>query len=49
MTELEMLIDFHKDANRQGPGSSSETKKALSLIDFGKSNNLNVADIGCGA
>jgi len=48
MMEMELLVDFHKDANRQGPGSSSETKKALSLIDFGKSNNLNVADIGCG-
>ncbi len=25
MTELELLIDFHVDAERQGPGSYSDT------------------------
>ena len=34
MTELELMIDFHKDAERQGPGSYSETLKALSFIDI---------------
>ncbi len=48
MTEFELLVDFHKDAERQGPGSSSETIKALNLIDVSKGQKLNVADVGCG-
>jgi len=48
MTELELLIDFHKDAYRQGPGSSFETIKALNLIGVDKNKNLKIADIGCG-
>lgn len=47
MDVLELIIDFHKDARRQGPGSEKETKRALSFID-----NLNdeskIIDIGCG-
>ena len=47
MEMLEMLVDFHKDNSRQGPGSEEQTKKALSFID-----NLNekseILDIGCG-
>lgn len=49
MTELELLIDFHKDAKRQGPGSSSDTLKALSLIDLDQNKALKIADIGCGS
>jgi cyclopropane fatty-acyl-phospholipid synthase-like methyltransferase len=49
MTELELLIDFHKDAKRQGPGSASDTLKALNLIDISKNKNLKIADIGCGS
>ena len=49
MTELELLIDFHKDADRQGPGSSKETIKALELIDISKGDKLKIADIGCGS
>ncbi len=49
MTELELLIDFHKDAERQGPGSYSETMKALNLIDINKTMELKIADIGCGS
>lgn len=48
MTELELLIDFHKDAKRQGPGSPSDTLKALSFMDISKKKSLKVADIGCG-
>ncbi|MCK5367871.1 MAG: class I SAM-dependent methyltransferase, partial [Cyclobacteriaceae bacterium] len=47
MTELELLVDFHKDAERQGPGSSFETKKALNFIN--KNHKLKIADIGCGS
>ena len=49
MTELELLVDFHKDAERQGPGSSFETKKALNLININKDHKLKIADIGCGS
>ena len=48
MTELELLVDFHKDAERQGPGSSFETLKALNLIGVDKNYKLKIADIGCG-
>ena len=49
MTEIELLVDFHQDAARQGPGSISETKKALNLMDVRKHDHLNIADIGCGS
>lgn len=48
MTLFEALIDFHRNAERQGPGSSADTLKALSLIDIDKSAPLKIADIGCG-
>lgn len=49
MTELELLIDFHKSAERQGPGSHSETLRALNIMNIDKKKHLNVADIGCGS
>ena len=54
MTEFELLIDFYKDGKRQGPGSTSETLKALNFIDFDKdkleqAEPLKIADIGCGS
>jgi len=49
MTELELLVDFHKDAERQGPGSSYETIKALDLTGIDKTDDLKIADIGCGS
>ncbi len=49
MTEIELLIDFHKNAKRQGPGSSEDTLKALSFISFKTRQPLKVADIGCGS
>ena len=49
MTELEFLVDFHKDAERQGPGSSFETKKALSFLNINKDHKLKIVDIGCGS
>lgn len=49
MSDLELLIDFHLDADRQGPGSESDTLKALSFIDLKKDSPLKVADIGCGS
>lgn len=48
MTELELIIDFHKDAHRQGPGSEDETKRALELTGIAQKKDLKIADIGCG-
>jgi len=48
MTELELIVDFHKDAERQGPGSKQETLKALEFTGLSKRKNLKIADIGCG-
>lgn len=44
-----MLIDFHKEAKRQGPGSTADTLKALDLIEISKNKKLKLADIGCGS
>ena len=49
MTELELLVDLHKDAERQGPGSSFETMRALNLMNVNKNEKLKIADIGCGS
>ena len=48
MTELELIVDFHKDAHRQGPGSEDETLKALELTGLAQNEDLKIADIGCG-
>jgi ubiquinone/menaquinone biosynthesis C-methylase UbiE len=48
MTELELLVDLHKDGERQGPGSEEETLKAFSFIDLKNLKKLKIADIGCG-
>ena len=49
MTEMELLIDFHVNAKRQGPGSDEDTLKALSFIDINHAESLKIADIGCGS
>ena len=48
MNDLQLLIDLHKRANRQGPGGDSETRKAMELAMLGASEPLKIADIGCG-
>ncbi len=49
MTEIELLVDFYKNTERQGPGSTSDTLKALDFIDLNKDQKLKIADIGCGS
>ncbi|PLX99015.1 MAG: SAM-dependent methyltransferase [Desulfuromonas sp.] len=48
MDELQLLIDLHKDATRQGPGGDEETKKAIDLANIDRNAPLKIADIGCG-
>ena len=48
MDELELLIDLHREGERQGPGSAETTTMALSLAGVSASAPLAVADIGCG-
>jgi ubiquinone/menaquinone biosynthesis C-methylase UbiE len=49
MTELELLVDLHKNTRRQGPGSVADTLKALEFLELPDDRPLKVADIGCGA
>ena len=48
MTELEFMIDFHKDNKRQGPGSTEDTIKALKFMNLDEEKTYKIADIGCG-
>ena len=49
MTELDLIIDLHKNSVRQGPGSEKDTLKALEFIDLPADRKLKIADIGCGS
>jgi SAM-dependent methyltransferase len=46
--DYQLLIDLHKDANRQGPGGNAETKLAIDISMIDRSKPLKIADIGCG-
>lgn len=48
MEEFQLLIDLHKEADRQGPGGDAETEKALDLAMIDRAAPLKIADIGCG-
>ncbi len=48
MENLELLVDLHKDGDRQGPGGNSETELAVALGALDQSKRLKIADIGCG-
>ncbi|MDR0815408.1 MAG: methyltransferase domain-containing protein [Bacteroidales bacterium] len=45
---IKLLIDLHKNTERQGPGGTNETIKALDFIQLNKNREYNIADIGCG-
>ncbi len=49
MTELELIIDLHKNSERQGPGSENDTLKALEFLNLPTDQDLKIADIGCGS
>jgi SAM-dependent methyltransferase len=46
--EYQLLIDLHKNANRQGPGGDAETQRAVDLAMIDRSAPLRIADVGCG-
>lgn len=48
MDDFQLLIDLHKDADRQGPGGDAETERALDLGRIDRTAPLKIADIGCG-
>lgn len=48
MSDLELLIDLHRDGDRQGPGSASDTRLAIALSGLAGTAGLRLADIGCG-
>ena len=49
MTELELIMDLHKNSERQGPGSEKDTLKALGFLNLPTNGKLKIADIGCGS
>ena len=46
--ELQLLIDLHLPAERQGPGGEVETLQAMALAGLDRSRSWKIADIGCG-
>lgn len=48
MEHLPLLIDLHRDGERQGPGGEAETRLAIALSGLETRTNLRIADIGCG-
>ncbi|KZZ73367.1 methyltransferase type 11 [Oleiphilus sp. HI0130] len=46
--DFELLIDLHKNNERQGPGGRSETELALYLTGLDLNAPYSIADIGCG-
>ena len=47
LDDLNLLIDLHIAADRQGPGGEAETRRAMNW-GLSKQRSLKVADIGCG-
>ena len=45
---MDLLIDWHRHAKRQGPGGDEQTRLALALAGAELSSVRCVADIGCG-
>lgn len=48
MDGLELLVDLHRSARRQGPGGDDETRLALRLSGLADAGDVRIADIGCG-
>jgi ubiquinone/menaquinone biosynthesis C-methylase UbiE len=48
MDDYKLLIDLHKQGERQGPGGEAETLQAISLAMIDSRKPLKIADVGCG-
>jgi SAM-dependent methyltransferase len=48
MDDLQLLVDLHREADRQGPGGDTETALAIELSCLRDRHGLKIADIGCG-
>ena len=48
MDNLDLIVDLHRDGERQGPGGDEETRLAVTLSGLGGRPDLKIADIGCG-
>ena len=48
MDDLSLLIELHISADRQGPGGTAETRRAIELSGLSTRSKLKIADIGCG-
>ena len=49
MDDLDLLVDLHRNAKRQGPGGEDETRLAVALSGLSDAKGLKIADIGCGS
>ena len=49
MDDLDLLVDLHRNAKRQGPGGDDETRQAIALSGLRPRKGLKIADIGCGS
>ena len=47
-TIFSLMVDLHRDGERQGPGGEEQTSLALKLSGIDPESNIEVADIGCG-
>lgn len=47
-TLYSLMVDLHRDGERQGPGGKEQTSLALKLSGIDPASSLEVADIGCG-
>ncbi len=45
MTDFELLVDLHQATERQGPGSTADTLKALSFVPIAQEKDIKIADI----
>ena len=48
MDDLSLLVDLHREGQRQGPGGDDETRLAITLSGLSGRKGLKIADIGCG-
>lgn len=48
VNDLELLIEFHREAERQGPGSPETTRRAIELAGLDVLPAPRIADLGCG-